>query len=89
MIKLGAFWKKEGKTGEYWGGEIEIKGVKTKLIAFPNGYKENEKQPDIIIYLSEPRPEYQKKVEEETVNQEALNEQYPDTEEIDPSSIPF
>lgn len=54
MTKLGALWKnKNGK--DMFSGSIEIDGKKTPLVVFPNGYKEEPKHPDYIIYLSEPK----------------------------------
>ena len=84
MQKLGALWHKVSSKGVgYYSGVVEIKGMKTQLVAF-HGKKEKPNQPDIEIFLSEPRPELEKKVEEEQANQEALNE-----EELSISDIPF
>lgn len=53
--KLGALWAKAGSKGQYFTGEIEIGGVKTRIVCFENGYKDDEKKPDFIIYKSIPR----------------------------------
>ncbi|HAJ79377.1 MAG TPA: hypothetical protein DCO75_06360 [Fibrobacteres bacterium] len=54
MIKLGALWKnKNGK--DMFTGNIEIDGKSTRLVVFTNGYKTEDKHPDYIIYLKEPK----------------------------------
>ena len=56
--KLGAFWKKQSKSGKkFLAGEIEIDGVKTKITCWPNQKGENEKRPDYVIYLDDYKPE--------------------------------
>ena len=47
---IGALWKKQGNLGEYYTGNVEIDGVKHKLVFFKNGFKEKETQPDFMIY---------------------------------------
>lgn len=45
-----ALWKNEGKNGKmYLTGKV--KEDETKLIAFMNTDKKNEKQPDLIVYV--------------------------------------
>lgn len=45
-----ALWKNEGKNGKmYFTGKT--KEDDTKLIAFMNNDKKNEKQPDLIVYV--------------------------------------
>lgn len=53
--KLGALWAKSSERGDYFTGEIEINGVKTKLVVFSNRFKDDERKPDFIIYKSKPR----------------------------------
>ena len=53
--KLGALWQKESSRGDYFSGQIEIDGVKHQIVVFSNGYKNDAKQPDWIIYKSQPR----------------------------------
>ena len=53
--KLGALWQKTSAKGDYFSGEVEINGVKQKVVVFANGFKNDEKQPDWIIYKSQPR----------------------------------
>lgn len=54
---IGAFWKQMSKSGKaYYSGNIEIAGKKIQLVAFDNANKQG-KQPDIQVYLSEPKAE--------------------------------
>ena len=74
--KVGALWLNTSKAGkEYYSGTINDE----KVVVFTNGFKENENQPDMIVYKSKPQtsvitPEEVGKVrktELETVNEEA------------------
>lgn len=55
--ELGAFWTRESAKGKYLSGSIEIDelGVKkkVKVVMFPNRYKDNDKKPDYVLYLSQ------------------------------------
>jgi hypothetical protein len=51
--KMGAFWVKEGKNGEYMSGELLINGEKVRVVAFKRD-KRNEKEPDWDIKKSKP-----------------------------------
>ena len=53
--KLGALWAKTGERGDYFTGELEIDGVKQKIVVFANGFKDADNKPDFIIYKSRPR----------------------------------
>jgi hypothetical protein len=53
LNKLGALWEKEGKNGKYFSGTVSGKPV----VIFSNSYKENEKQPDWIVYEGKGKPE--------------------------------
>lgn len=55
--KLGALWENNGPKGKYYTGEVEVDGVKVKVVCFPNGYKETDRHPDLIIYKSRPKNE--------------------------------
>jgi uncharacterized protein (DUF736 family) len=46
----GALWKKETPKGKYLSGYVEIKGVQHRVVIFPNKYKNQQKQPDFILY---------------------------------------
>lgn len=58
-VKVGALWKKEGPSGTYYTGSVDPKAIrdavtegKDRLLVFLNGYKETDKQPDLIMYLA-------------------------------------
>ena len=55
--KMGAAWVKTSKKGDkFFSGQIEIGGVKTQFVMFKNSYKkEGSKQPDWVMYKSEPK----------------------------------
>lgn len=56
MEKLGALWANRDKNDdEYFSGQIEVDGNVIPIIVFSNGFKEEEKHPDLIIYLREER----------------------------------
>lgn len=83
--KLGALWKKTSQKGEVlMSGEIEINGVKTKIVVFKNSHKEQEKQPDYNILLSEERGQRPATQEQVTEPKQGSGEQ-----EIRIEDIPF
>ncbi len=49
--KLGALWQKSSARGDYFTGTVN--GV--KVVVFRNGYKQEEKHPDWIVYESKPK----------------------------------
>lgn len=52
MIKMGAFWLSESKSGEkYFSGYLNG----AKLMIFKNKHKTEDKHPDYIMYLA-PNP---------------------------------
>ena len=52
---IGCLWLNESKNGnKYMAGNVEIDGVKHKIVVFKNTYKDDEKKPDYRIYLSQP-----------------------------------
>ncbi len=53
--KLGALWQKRKGDKDFFTGSITIDGVETKVVIFANGYKQQDKHPDWIIYKSKPR----------------------------------
>ncbi len=61
MIKLGALWAKgKDKNGNpYMTGILDNDAIphtsKIPVVLFKNTRKEDEKQPDYYLYLSEPR----------------------------------
>lgn len=50
--KIGALWVREQNGGgTYMTGEVEIAGVKRRIVVFNNGYRlEGSRQPNLIIY---------------------------------------
>lgn len=55
--ELGALWRKEGKTQQFYSGLIKLnKGSdeekELNVVVFLNKMKSNEKAPDLIIYES-------------------------------------
>lgn len=54
---IGALWEKQSKKGTWFGGQIELKGVKIPIVVFKNDYKKEEKHPDWKIFISQPRNE--------------------------------
>ena len=59
---IGGVWVKESKAGErFISMQIDINGQKVNLVGFKNKYKEEGgKQPDYKLYVSEPKPQYQR-----------------------------
>lgn len=45
---VGALWRQEGKSGEYWSGVIMGK----RVVVFHNTRKMSEKSPDLRVLLS-------------------------------------
>ena len=70
LIKIGALWLKNGKSGKFMSGEVEIDGRKYQILVFKNNYKDSDNKPDYIIHLpddidggvhgKEPERNYQK-----------------------------
>lgn len=54
--KIGALWIKEQRGGgEYMSGELEIDGVKRRIVVFRNSYRTDaNRQPHYIIYRDQP-----------------------------------
>lgn len=54
--EIGAFWTRDSSKGKYLSGSIEVDelGVKKKMrvVMFPNRYKDNDKKPDYVLYVS-------------------------------------
>lgn len=55
--KRGALWQKSSAKGDYFTGVVVIEGVEESIVIFPNQFKDNDKQPDWIIYKSQPLPQ--------------------------------
>jgi hypothetical protein len=80
--KMGAIWvNKDRKGNKYLSGQIELDRatydalgagfelgdtVKMPIVSFKNGYKEEPKHPDWIIFKSKPKEKPRDKPEEHT-----------------------
>jgi len=52
--ELGALWKKEGKSQNYFSGRVKINGANVNIVGFANKSKDsNPNSPDVILYTSE------------------------------------
>jgi uncharacterized protein (DUF736 family) len=55
---IGALWLNESKKGnKYMSGNVEIQGVKHKIVVFKNNYKDDDKKPDYRIFPSQSQNE--------------------------------
>lgn len=54
--KIGGLWLREQRGGgDYMTGEIEIDGVRQRVVVFRNGYRtETNRQPHYCIYKDQP-----------------------------------
>lgn len=50
--KFGAFWEREGQSGPFLSGQIEIGEKKLNVILFKNNTKAKENFPDWELFLS-------------------------------------
>ena len=54
--KMGALWRKEQRGGgEHLSGEVTIDGRVHRIVVFRNGYKDNDRKPDFVIYADQDR----------------------------------
>lgn len=56
LVKVGALWLKVGNNGKFMSGTITLGGDDNdtvRLLVFKNGYKEEAKHPDYVIYTPE------------------------------------
>jgi len=53
---IGALWVKQGKSGDFFTGNIEVNGQKIKIAIFKNDYKK-DKQPDFRIFVDDYEPQ--------------------------------
>ena len=78
--EIGAFWTRDSSKGKYLSGSIEVDelGVKKKMkvVMFPNRYKDNDKKPDYVLYVSKdadtPTTEDASKNQPETTKKEEI-----------------
>ncbi len=59
MKEIGGLWLKDGKSGKFFSGQVEINDVKYGLLIFKNKYKEG-KQPDYKIFEGEVKKQEKK-----------------------------
>lgn len=50
MIKLCGLWKKDGEKGVFYSGKLTYG---TTIFLFPNKFKRDEKDPDLILSIGE------------------------------------
>ena len=78
--EIGTFWTRESSKGKYLSGSIEIDelGVKKKIkvVMLPNRFKDNDKKPDYVLYLSK---DSEKTLEQEPNASELKKEEIPDS----------
>lgn len=56
LQKVGALWLKTGNNGKFMSGTITLgegENATIRLLVFKNGYKEESKHPDYVIYTPE------------------------------------
>lgn len=53
---IGAMWVKQGKSGPFYSGYVEVNGQRVEIIAFKNDNSKNPKAPSLRILKSTPRP---------------------------------
>lgn len=87
--EIGAFWTRDSAKGKYLSGSIEVDelGVKKKMkvVMFPNRYKDNDKKPDYVLYVSKDAESSGLNSAEIKTNPE--NEQQPTKKEEIPDSL--
>ena len=58
-IKIGGLWKKEGKDGVvFYSGNLSYS---SNLLIFKKEFKRSERDPDLILYISEKKKKEEKK----------------------------
>jgi hypothetical protein len=62
LVKIGALWigKSQGGVGYMSGVIQDSSGNDIRVIVFKNGYKEEDKHPDYVVYLSKEREQAKK-----------------------------
>lgn len=82
--EIGAFWTRDSAKGKYLSGSIEVDelGVKKKMkvVMFPNRYKDNDKKPDYVLYVS-------KDAEQPTSSTDTASEKSQENSEIPDSLV--
>jgi uncharacterized protein (DUF736 family) len=59
--KIGALWLNKSRTDgkQYLAGQVELGGVKHKIVVFKNDHKKQDTHPDYNIVLSQPQGQQQ------------------------------
>ena len=86
--EIGALWKKEGKSQNYFSGKLKLKDFEGKselnIVGFSNKKREESPNaPDVILYVSAPReettdltkPPFKKEVEKEVEEKEVEDDE--------------
>lgn len=61
-IKLTGLWKQQSKNGDvYYSGSLTYS---TNILLFKNKYKKSERDPDLILYISEKKKKEKKEGDE-------------------------
>lgn len=63
---IGALWVKQGKSGDFFTGNVEVNGQTVKITVFKNQYKK-DKQPDYRIFVDDYKPDGNSKPENNNV----------------------
>ena len=55
LTKIGALWIKSGNNGKFMSGTLSLDdenpNMIVKVLVFKNGYKEEAKHPDYVVYV--------------------------------------
>lgn len=55
LVKIGALWLKNGANGRFMSGTMNLDednpNGTVKVLVFKNGYKEEAKHPDYVVYV--------------------------------------
>lgn len=52
---IGGIWRNSAGDKEYLSIQLDIDGVKHKLVAFKNKFKKEDKHPDFSVFISRPK----------------------------------
>ena len=60
LKKIGALWIKTGNSGKFMSGTLSLDETDpnqtVKVLVFKNGYKEEAKHPDYVVYIPSDQP---------------------------------
>lgn len=67
LEKLGALWLGKSARGtNYMSGVVTIDDTEHRIVVFKNGFKQESKHPDYVIYASEPQETQQPAKDDKT-----------------------